>query len=578
MNCKTIKHIKSINIAGYTVACFLMWLTVQNVDVRWGQAEVVLQWSLPALSVLAMIINITDRAKAKRCSALDVLVLIWAAYYCLWAYIGTEFPCTTQFLKDFGMFLLYFTLRPIMSCCKSSSTFIISFLLICGCYEALEGLWQVIHGSGRHYLYLLTGSFLNPGPYSAYILLALVVCVTSLEKISVILSQSVSGIRKYAESTCYFITVLLSIVMFSTWSRAAIISFMALSLYVFRQHYWKYRVLLWLALGSCCILLYVIKQGSADGRLLTWAASLTSWLHSPWVGVGIGGFHHACGEGIAELYSKNINNPLFAAGNVAEYAFCDFIKVLVEQGVVGGLLCIACLMVALYNVYHWNKPLFYGLLSLVIFSLFSYPFEQHPFRIILVLLAASAPHRHSFVKVKGILEKTLLSVFCLCVATLSGFVATASQDRFNAYHDVRLFSNMHHEAFIKDYYELLPQESDNPRFLFDFAKTLREAGRFNDSNAMLRQGTLVSSDPMFYVLQGKNYKDMHCYGHAEASYKKALAVMPNRIYPLYQLMLLYKDTDQSIKMKKVASRILQSRPKVTSPATEEIIKKAKECL
>lgn len=137
---------------------------------------------------------------------------------------------------------------------------------------------------------------------------------------------------------------------------------------------------------------------------------------------------------------------------------------------------------------------------------------------------------------------------------------------------------MHHEAFIKDYYELLPQESDNPRFLFDFAKTLREAGRFNDSNAMLRQGTLVSSDPMFYVLQGKNYKDMHCYGHAEASYKKALAVMPNRIYPLYQLMLLYKDTDQSIKMKKVASRILQSRPKVTSPATEEIIKKAKECL
>lgn len=366
--------------------------------------------------------------------------------------------------------------------------------------------------------------------------------------------------------------------MFATWSRAAVISFMAVSLFVFRKRYWKYRFLLWFALVPCCMLLYFIKQGSADGRLLTWASSLTSWLQTPWVGVGIGGFHHACGEGIAELYSKNIDNPLFAAGNVAEYAFCDFIKVLVEQGVVGGLLCAACLMVTLYNVYYWSKPLFYGLLSLVIFSLFSYPFEQHPYRIILVLLASSAPHRFSFVEVKDIFGKTLLSFFYLFVLAVSGFVAKASQVRFNANHDARLFSNMHHSAFIKDYYGLLPQESDNPRFLFEFAKALREAGRFNDSNAMLRQGTLVSCDPMFYVLQGNNYKDMHCYDHAEASYKKALAVMPNRIYPLYKLMLLYKDTDQREKMKNVASRILQSRPKIASPATEEIIKNTKECL
>lgn len=60
------------------------------------------------------------------------------------------------------------------------------------------------------------------------------------------------------------------------------------------------------------------------------------------------------------------------------------------------------------------------------------------------------------------------------------------------------------------------------------------------------------------------------YDLAEKAYKKAFAVMPNRLYPLYQLMVLYKETGNIVKSKEVAMQILDIRPKVESDATREM--------
>lgn len=150
--------------------------------------------------------------------------------------------------------------------------------------------------------------------------------------------------------------------------------------------------------------------------------------------------------------------------------------------------------------------------------------------------------------------------------------------RYKADKDYQLFAGMTHEAFIKDYYDLLPLERDNSRFLFDFGKILRLHGRYNDSNDMLRQGTLISADPMFYVLMGNNYKDMgHC-DLAEDAYIKAFSIMPNRLYPLYQLMRLYQDAGDSVKAREYATKVVSFKEKITSPATEQMKQEAKEYL
>lgn len=168
--------------------------------------------------------------------------------------------------------------------------------------------------------------------------------------------------------------------------------------------------------------------------------------------------------------------------------------------------------------------------------------------------------------------------FSLLLFIPSYVIAKQTRIRYDADRDYQLFARMDNEAFIDDYYELLPQERDNSRFLFDFGKTLRIHGRYNDSNDMLRQGAKVSPDPMFYILIGNNYKDMGYADLAEKTYQKAFAIMPNRIYPLYQLMLLYKEIGEDKKVKEYASKVATFKEKITSPATKQMKEEAKRQL
>ena len=107
---------------------------------------------------------------------------------------------------------------------------------------------------------------------------------------------------------------------------------------------------------------------------------------------------------------------------------------------------------------------------------------------------------------------------------------------------------------------------------------LSEQERWNDSNAILRQGERVSADPMFLVVQGNNYRAMKAWAEAEAMYRRAFCIQPNRLYPLYRLMLLYEEAGQEDRMRDMARTILDFRPKVESPATREMKEQARRRL
>lgn len=207
--------------------------------------------------------------------------------------------------------------------------------------------------------------------------------------------------------------------------------------------------------------------------------------------------------------------------------------------------------------------------------MFSYPFELLPYQIILVLLSAFAAS-HVDMDKENTHRKLGRVMLLLVLVPIAFFVAKEIQRRHETDKEVKMFSGMHHEAFINDYYELMPMEMDNVSFLFDFGKTLREAKRYNDSNAVFRQGAQVSSDPMFWVLMGNNYRDMQCYQDAEEAYQKAFAIMPNRLYPLYQLMGLYEETGDVEALRRTAREIMALQPKIKSQATEAMADSARK--
>ena len=546
------------HIIGACIILMLMLATVMPVARRWMACEVWIFYGIPVLMLLGFTILMLKKIKFE-CTLTDVIVALWFTYYVGRVWIGNEWPCKMEFLKTAELFLLYVGLRMAFYRTKMSVWVLIGSILVFGCYEALLGALQMyVDGASRHGLFALTGNFLNPGPYSAYLMIGVVVGMVSL--------KDVEGIWK---QLIIVAVVIMAIILPSTWSRAAFLGVTMVALIAFKDQYWKYRYLIWGVILLAAIVFYLIKQGSADGRLMIWKASLTTWINAPWFGVGVGGFYNAFAEGMAQLSTSNMD---FSSTDVPDGAYNVLLKIVVEQGVVGGIMAISLTAIAMVMISRSSKPLFYGMVALLVFAMFSYPFDLLPYKVIAVLIVAWSES----VGGKGLFKISRVKVlFMSCflgfASWQAGMIVDNSCKIEKEGYKLSGFSDFYS---FEEGYEWLASESDNHEFLFSFGKKLREECRYNDSNAVLKQGTKCSADPMFYVLMGNNYKDMKYYGLAEQAYNKAFSVMPNRLYPLYQLMLLYQDSGNKQKAKAMAKRVVEMKPKVESPATRDMKKKA----
>lgn len=562
----------------FILLSLVIFATTLLTEQRWSEIDVQVAVGIICIALCGVVFSMQKRFMQITLS--DTIMFVWILYYVMRSWFGNEVLCRTEFLKAVEMGLLYYSLRLSLNNTKVHEAFLIAVIVAGGCYEALYGAMQMIEGSSRHPVFTMTGNFQNPGPYSAYLMLGVVVGITAWlsykntnlrkllpksfhEKITIQLEKPTIG------QILIIFMIPMCVILPATWSRAAFFSIAVIMLWLSRQYYWKYRYTVWGLLFLAGLGFYFIKQGSADGRMIIWQSAIATWLESPWFGVGIGGFCNAFAEGMSILFERNVD--LSSAG-VTDNAYNILVKILVEQGIIGALLAITLSVLVLTTLYKNSKPLFYGMSSLILFSMFSYPFDLLPYKIIAIVIVAwsESTNGRRFCYL-GRFKIMLLSFLLIFLAWQTYKLVKESYEADESYTMIRGF---HDQAFIKDYYELLPLENDNPEFLFDFGKALREQKRYNDSNAILRKGIKCSADPMFYVLMGNNYRDMSHFDLAEESYNKAFSIMPNRIYPLYQLMMMYKDNDEIRNAKELAKRVLLLKPKVESPATREMKKSA----
>ena len=582
---------------------FLLWLTILPVEVRWSDADGILSNTLPALSVAGVLCFLFTKGGG-RLTIVDGLVALWSLYYVGRVWFGAEYPCGTEWLQAMEIVVLYVVLRMVLHNTKIPAWGLCAGIVLFACYEAMIGAGQLISGNGRHHIFVLTGTFQNPGPYSAYLMIAgsIVLCRVpfTIYHLQAHFPHLFSGIyhlslanrwarrfwknermKSIVKETVYYslsvIAFLPLLILPATWSRAAFVGMGVCALWIFKKRYWRFRWYVWGALVAVAVAFYFIKRGSADGRSLIWMASLTTWMHDMWLGVGVGGFRHACAEGIAEMWNANPDSAKFASAGVTDYAYNAMVQILVEQGLVGALLWIAITLLAMWRLYKLSVSLFMGMLSLLVFSMFSYPFELLPYRIIAVMVFAWSESRD-----KSTLCLHLNKIICTFVSIItiafSWFLKTEITERIEHDKDATLFAGMRNSAFLSDYYELLPYETDNPQYLFDFAKTLREETRYEDSNAILRMGTQVSADPMFYIIMGNNYRDEQLYDLAKETYEKAYSIMPNRLYPMYLLMMMYADKGDEALANDMAKRVRHSYVKIESNATKQMQEKADSIL
>ena len=536
---------------------FILWFTIQPVEMNWTDTYLRLTEVVCGVAIIAVLMFIW-RKQQMILSSIDTIVFLWFVYATLRAYATPVYPCANFCLRAMQMLSLYIAARLLFSSVTISERVLVIGILFCAGYEILVGVGQLFSGNSRHFLYALSGTFLNPGPYSAFIAMGLVMSC-----------QLKKG---------YWLPTLFATLLPATWSRAALVS-AAICIGIIYWEQWK-RWRWWLCTGGLLVLvgLYFLKQGSADGRSIIYLISLLCISRAPVFGSGIGSFCHQYAEGMAAF---SVQHPMFnfQSADVTTNAYNCLLQIGVEQGLLGMTLALALVALVLVKLNKAGKTLGMGLLCLLIFSMFSYPFDQLPYQIIFVMMTAYAG---TDVKKVTIPKKWHMlfqcyiapAALCGCAILLSAFNHRQIKERMEAESVYRMMAGVRHPAFLADYYELLPLMLSNEHFLFDFAKILSADGRYNDSNGILRLGSLISSDPMFYIIQGNNYREMGFYQEAEQAYMKAFNSMPNRLYPLYQLMLLYEKMGDTEKTSNIAQRVMMFDEKVASPATKEIKRKA----
>ena len=456
-----------------------------------------------------------------------------------------------------------------------------------GAMEALHGLGQIagIYPS-NHSLFVLTGTFYNPGPYSGYLAAVLPIALHRMlvsngkkDRLSVV---------QYYFSMC--VLLLICCVLPAGMSRAAwfasLISCGYVVLRVYRvkvksfvsKH--RYAVSGVLIVGALLASsAYFMKRDSADGRLLIWKVTAQAIVSSPW-GEENGRTFSAIYGDAQERYFTNCEyseSEAWVAGT-PDFAFNEFLQIAVEHGIWVSVLFVTVLLVLLKIAGSRKHLVGMGgcLVSLMIFACFSYPLHI-PAIVSVWLLTLMVLCGEGLIMIK----RKRNAVAVLLPVVVAGL--TASVNMYGIYSErtravrewmpVRVLN--HSGAFnaaAEEYGKLYDKMSWNKDFCFEYGRALYKVGSYDKAEEVLLKAMAVSGDPMILNMLGRNAQENGEYKKAEKYLLRSTHRLPERIYPHYLLVKLYAEPEffDRIKFVSEAEHVLNAKPKVNSTAIREM--------
>lgn len=526
---------------------------------------------------------------------LDWAVLVYVGYIWTRFLMGGMVEYRVQLALLLGV--LYFVFRLLNTLGRHADRIMLSVFMLAVVAEAAYGFCQLYGGaSSRHALFRLTGSFFNPGPYSCFLAVGLTVAFSRvmnyrrkirLDRWPRNWRYAVLQADLVLAWTCLLGTLIL---LPATLSRSAWMAALAGCGGVAWQQGCLRPVVAWLsrcrkkaaiviAMASVLLLLffagiYAVKKDSADGRLLIWKVSLQAMKERPWTGVGMGHFGGAYGQAQGEWFASGAATPQEEnVAGVPEYGFNEYLQTGVELGGIGLALFVLVLAVAAIRLFSIRdkEGIAGGLVVWLVFAWFSYPLSVLPLAVTLVLLLALSAPGPALRPVALPWVSLPLAALCLLLAVANVPRGPEKRDAYVEWADEQTYFNMKiYEGTVDNYARLYPLLREEPRFLFEYGQCLAKTGRYDESSRILLEAASMHADPMFYNILGKNEQAMKRYPQAEAYFRQAARILPNRLYPLYLLASFYLDTGQEEKGRETALQLLRKEPKVMSDAVLEM--------
>lgn len=470
---------------------------------------------------------------------------------------------------------------------------ILVFIGIICLYESGLGIWQIV-GSRLNIISngFCTGSFENPGPYGGF--LAVCFCILGAYSVD---NQEVGPIRLLTSISA--ITAI--IVIPSTQSRAAMLSLFcaATTAAVLNPQSRYYLKKNWIVLSVSVVVLtaiaYNLKRPSADGRFFMDKISLKAMHDNGWKGVGVGSLGKAYGKaqhdyfkqhiergGKDELDWSAIDEHERLTADSPEYAFNEYLSIGVEDGVIVMLLFIGLILFTLVLSFRWQTIWKYGLIAFAVFAFFSYPLHIKEFKALFLVLIITGildapPTNRGWLYRTGVVVVVILFVLLSTIVVMN-YPELKHKRRIEA--EWKSTENLYkmecYDCVVERGEVLFPHMKKEQRFLFAYGQSLNKTGNYELSDSILKLGTLISADPMFWNVMGNNSMALGRYRDAEERYKHAFYMVPNRLYPLNLLAKLYHAEGDTVRFLDMADKVESFVPKVESVNTERLRSEIRE--
>jgi hypothetical protein len=335
--------------------------------------------------------------------------------------------------------------------------------------------------------------------------------------------------------------------------------------------------------------LYYLKKDSATGKLLIWEVTLGKIIEKPLAGHGLGRFEAGYNNWQAEYFQQHpgeINGPKGRVAGNTKYAFNEYLEMASETGIIGLLLFTGIagpLLISMRKTgtdrekinksNEISNAFKASLLTILVCAAISFSFYSLPTLVLLGITMGIATNRKEArynletrrLTARFALSGLLFALTIPCAARLQKIPSYKKwKDAFSMY-------TMSGYTAANDYFrEIIPSLACKGEFWQQYGKSLQMNGNNKESVNALEKASRYTSDYILYTTLGDAYKGIKKYSDAEASYRHAAYMEPNKFYPRYLLAKLYDETGQKQKALKTAKEVLTKQVKVQSTAIKEI--------
>lgn len=448
------------------------------------------------------------------------------------------------------------------------------FTILAACGQGILQLFE--YSPSLNSNFQITGPFNNPGPFGIWLSLNLPIAVAGF-------LSSTKILRKSIFAFCVILSIILMALMQSRTSwicslPTIVVIFLYLPDRIRSFTRKRYFLIFLLALGliATAYLSFSFKRESSIGRFFIWRNSIQLIQKEPIFGYGPNTFEREYGYSRSRHFQTNAagGDETYSSGKI-DFAFNEYIQMLIELGSVGLLLFFIIIFLTLkrcisstnFVIQSWTI----SLISLLIACLFSYPLHVPGiwihFILCLIVLHSSTPKKFISTSRPGVSALLLIMGISIGIFCLQGRIFMAKKKSLVAYnylmdgdiqHSLNIYNTIK-DVLAYDYTTILP-----------YANALSQVGEFAHSNEMIAIANDLTCDGIAYLIQGNNFAGLKMFKESEESYRKAISIDPQLLYPRYVLVKFYLNQQNHEKACEEAKQIASMKVKVRSAATDQI--------